>query len=408
MISLMLLKVSMKTKSPTSYLFSTFLKIGTTAFGGFMALISVVRDQVVNRDKMVEDNSLMDGITLAAILPGPMAVNVVSFVGYKLDGYRGALVAMTAVIIPSFLLILLLSMAYFEAGDLPIVNHLFAGITPAVAALILTVALSLYRKHVELVSQRIIILIAGLGLFFIGGFAATLAILFLSGLAGYILYRHQFGFEKNKIGIGIWDYLKIITPISLAAIIVFTLPFLQPYLDGSSVGQLINISAIFGGLSLTLFGGGYVMVPVMHELFVSNLEWLSSQEFSDGIALGQVTPGPILITAAFIGYKMSGFLGAIVATVSIFLPPGLLMIAMAGLIDLFKNSGPVKAVFRGLRPAIIGLIMAAAVVLAQGMNQNWKSYLIMTTALIAVLKYEMKLVYLIPVSGIAGLLLYSC
>ncbi|MDN5215193.1 chromate efflux transporter [Fulvivirgaceae bacterium BMA12] len=393
--------------SKNKYLFSTFLKIGSTAFGGFMALISVIKDQLVDKDRKINDEAFANALSLAAVLPGPMAVNVVSFVGYKMNGFTGALIAMLAVILPSFLLIYGLSVAYFELGTLPAVDHIFAGITPAVAAIVFSVGINMARKHLTNISQAIIMVLAAVALLGIGGYMTTILVLIASAIAGYLIYQKDFQDPTEQIPIHTKDVLRTLLPIPLAILLVLILPLIQPYTGDSLGGKIVNLSALFGGLSLTLFGGGYVMIPTMNDLFVEQLGWLNSQEFSDGIALGQVTPGPILITAAFIGYKMAGFGGALCSTISIFLPPALIMIMATRFIALFKELATVKAIFFGLRAAIIGLIISASIILVREMDHSWKSWMILAVVLVLVIKYKMKLVYLIPLSGLSGYFLFA-
>jgi chromate transporter len=129
-------------------LFWTFLKVGSTAFGGFMALISVVQSLVVERRRLLRQEDMLDGISLASMLPGPVAVNVVAYVGYRLRGVTGALVAATAVILPSFLLITTLSYVYFRWGQMPAMQKLFMGFIPAVTAIIATTAWGMSVKAI--------------------------------------------------------------------------------------------------------------------------------------------------------------------------------------------------------------------------------------------------------------------
>src|SRR5256712_8139866 len=155
---------------PLWFLFLSFLRIGSTAFGGFMALISVVQDEIVERKKLLTHNEMLDGISLATILPGPIAVNVVAYVGYKLRGGPGALVSAIGVILPSFILIVALSAAYFHWGQIPVVNKLFLGFIPAVTAIIVHAALGMARKTILGLPELIIAVTACLLLLYKGGF----------------------------------------------------------------------------------------------------------------------------------------------------------------------------------------------------------------------------------------------
>ena len=162
----------------------------------------------------------------------------------------------------------------------------------------------------------------------------------------------------------------------------------------------------FGGVSLTLFGGGYVFIPILQELVVDQLHWVSTKEFVDGIAMGQITPGPIMISAAFIGYKVAGISGAIISTIAIFLPPALLMIVVSSFIDDIKNSKILNAVFKGVRAAVIGMIFAAGWLIGTSIGFELLPLAIMIVVFILTYWLKVNVVYLIPLSGLLGLILF--
>ena len=159
-------------------------------------------------------------------------------------------------------------------------------------------------------------------------------------------------------------------------------------------------------MSVTLFGGGYVIIPAMQQIIVDGFHWLTINQFSDAIAMGQITPGPIFISATAIGYHVAGLLGACVATVSIFLPPGIIMIIFSGFIGKIKSSIKINAVFKGMRPAIIGMIFSAAFTMGKGAAFVWPSAFIFLTVFVLLIKFKLSVVYLIPLSGLAGVLLF--
>ena len=170
------------------YIFWTFLKLGATAFGGYMSLVAIVKRQLVDIDHRLEEEELLDGVSLASMLPGPMAVNVIAYVGYCLRGVGGAVMAFLGIIIPSFLLVVALSWGYFTYGDVPAVKNIFMGIMPTITALILTVAIGMARK-MKLWAQWGMALLAALALVFWGGFTLTFLLIVCSGVAGYFLFR---------------------------------------------------------------------------------------------------------------------------------------------------------------------------------------------------------------------------
>jgi chromate transporter len=404
--------VKENTQPTLRYLFFTFLKIGSTSWGGFMALISVVQKQLVDKDKKIDGETLLEGISLASVLPGPTAFNVVTFVGFKLKGLRGALVSMVGIVLPSFLLMLLLSALYIRYGDIPSFNHFFDGILPAVAAIILSVSFGMAKKNISDVQQILITVAAAIIVILLKSYIATLVVMIFSGIAGYLFYfkTTEVAPTKTEIMEDKTDTKKFgfVIPILLAVgfVLVFVLPYILPpeYQTLAFLHQKIMLA--FSGMSLSLFGGGYVVIPAMQQVVVTSMNWLSHQEFTDAIAMGQITPGPIFISATFIGYKVAGFWGALNATVSIFLPPGLVMIACASFFNQIRNSAVVSAVFKGLRPAIIGMIAAAAYTIMMSHEISLKTGLLFCAFLILAIRYKADPVFLIPGAGLIGLLIF--
>jgi len=381
------------------FLFLSFLRIGSTAFGGFMALISVVQTEMAERKKLLTHDEMLDGISLATVLPGPIAVNVVAYVGYKLRGGPGALVSAIGVILPSFILIVALSAAYFRWGQIPVVNKLFLGFIPAVTAVIVHAAWGMARKAIVGLPGLIIAVVACLLLLYQGGFYVTLIIIVSAGLIGWLLSRFS-----NPSGETTKN--KPIRKQNRAKLLAFNAPLAAAPFLALDAGLAVKLFATFAGMSLLLFGGGFVFIPLIEQIVVQDQAWLTRQEFVDAIALGQITPGPILISAAFIGYKVMGLPGATIATVAIFLPPALLMLVSTHFLMQARTSEAVQAVLRGMGPAFIGMIAAAAWSIGVTAIPNWLSAVIFLAALTALSRFRVDVAWIIPLAGITGLLLY--
>jgi chromate transporter len=392
------------------YLFFTFLKIGATSWGGFMALIAVVQKKLVDKDKVIGEEIVLDGISLASVLPGAVAINVVTYIGYQLRGLKGALVSMFATIFPGFILIVVLGALYATYGELQVLNRFFLGILPAISAVILSVAISMAQKQVKDYKQFTMCVLAAICLLTIHSFLATLMVIIFSAFAGYVLYnkqdvQHQIP-DSKKLTI---SYRKI-SLYAVASLLAGSLLYLLVVYSGmeSLAWYKINrtIFLTFSGMSLTLFGGGYVIIPAMQQVIVDGFHWLNAKEFADAIAMGQITPGPVILTATFIGYRVAGFMGACVASVAIFLPPGLVMIVLSGFLKKIKDSVVVNAIFKGMRPAIVGMIFSASITVAKGAEMVWPSGLIFVTVLLLLVKYKVNVLYMIPAAGLAGILLF--
>lgn len=385
------------------YIFFTFLKLGATAFGGYMSLVAIVQKQLVEVDKKLKEEDLLDGISLTSVLPGPVAVNTIAYVGYQLRGVPGAIAAFAGIILPSFFLVIFLSWLYFSYGNIPAVKNVFSGITPAITALIVTVAIGMTRKTIKLPAQWTICLLAALLLILVGGFAITFLLILVSGIAGAFLFRQSPeqalpGDEKIH-----FENKQLVISGVVLLLLLCTLLWGGQY---PGAPKDVQILSTFSGISLTLFGGGYVVIPALHELFVENLNWLTSAEFADGIAIGQITPGPIFVTATFIGYKVAGVVGAFLATVAIFTPPAVLTVLLSRFVKILNQSSVVKAAMKGVRAAVIGMIFASAITIGQTITPSVVSAIIFAAIFIISLKYTISPVYLIIASGVAGFILF--
>ena len=390
-------------RTSLSYIFFTFLKLGATAFGGYMSLVAIVQKQLVEVDKKLKEEDLLDGISLTSVLPGPVAVNTIAYVGYQLRGVPGAIAAFAGIILPSFFLVIFLSWLYFSYGNIPAVKNVFSGITPAITALIVTVAIGMTRKTIKLSAQWTICLLAALLLILVGGFAVTFLLIVVSGVAGAFLFRQSAeqalpGAEKIQ-----FENKQLVISGVVLLLLLCTLLWGGQY---PGAPKDVQILSTFSGISLTLFGGGYVVIPALHELFVENLNWLTSAEFADGIAIGQITPGPIFVTATFIGYKVAGVVGAFLATVAIFTPPAVLTVLLSRFVKILNQSSVVKAAMKGVRAAVIGMIFASAITIGQTITPSVVSAIIFAAIFIISLKYTISPVYLIIASGVAGFILF--
>ncbi|MCG8305793.1 MAG: chromate efflux transporter [Cytophagales bacterium] len=395
-------------KTSLYYLFITFLKIGSISFGGFMSLVAVIQDEMVKKKRRFSEDLILEGIGLASIMPGPLAVNVVTFLGFMLKGMRGALLSMFAVIFPSFALVLVLSVLYFEYGDLSMATKFFDGIMPGVIAIIISVAFGMAKKSIADFMQVLICILSGLLLFFFGGFMLTMALILAGGLSGWLAYAKQERIDHQKAIPAMKHPLKQTVFFLGGAALILSVIIIMPYIFAElpeTVEMLRELVLIFSGMSLSLFGGGYVFIPAMQEVIVDQLGWLSVREFSDAIAVGQITPGPILISACFIGYKVSGIPGAILATMAIFLPSGLLMILGSHFLDTLRGSYIFKSIFKGVRPAVIGMIFSAAVKMGFNLTLNWQVMVLFLAVFLLHIRFNISATILIPLSGLLGLVI---
>lgn len=388
-----------------SYLFLTFLKVGAVSFGGHMGLVAVVKDVMVDKDKTLKHETILDAVGIGSLLPGPLAVNVVAYVGYALRKTWGALISMTGVILPACVAMLALSWAYFKYGYHQEFKEIMYYVTGAVSAIILSTGLQLYVKDVKGNSIKTLIALGGMiGVLFTNSYVLTIAFIVAGGILGHVLKLHtgksaadenvsNSRFTSRRPGL-----FSLFTLAVLVCIVLLFIGNAQQYTNN----VLLKIAIMFSGISLTLFGGGYVMIPIMQTLFVNDMGWLTQQEFLDAIALSQSTPGPILVSATFIGYKVYGFVGAIVATVAIFAPSAVLKILVAKAYLQVKDHSLAKNILSGVKAVVIGLIVGAAIKIGQQVTWSIPLALIAIVAFIASFRYKISPVYIILSSALAG------
>ena len=349
----------MKNKISYIRLFFIFLKTGTISFGGYMMLIAMIKYEFVERTKILKNSKILDAITMASFLPGPMAINVASYVGFLLKGWKGAVVSFLAVLLPSFLIMLLFSYLYLNSKNIPGFTSFFMGVMPVVSAVIFVVAYDIFKDTKNKFFSFILVVFSFLIAYSVKGYISIILPLLICGVLNIF-------YNKNKIKFGISfgnsskNYIKI-KGIIIASLIITTLYF---FLNNAPINTpTFNLARIFSNISLTLFGGGYVFIPYLDKIIVEQLGWLTQREFIDSIAMGQITPGPILITATFIGYKINGIVGAFIATISIFLPSSVIIIFFSRVYYFFKRNAFFKIMIKGFKIGIIGLICYAGYII---------------------------------------------
>jgi chromate transporter len=382
-------------------LFLAFCKLGAISFGGNMALVAVVQNYACKKKKWLPDEVILDGVTLCSLLPGPLAVNLIAYAGYKIRGLAGAVVSIIGVLLPSFILVTGLSYLYFTYGKVPVVKSILHSIAPVISGVIIATVIPLAKKHIALPSQFIIALIALSIMIFIKGFAAIITVIAFSGICGYVLFRRRMESQPKQVEVSI-PYKRLLLLI-LFLIIFISIFLIKGIFPNENLRLLGNT---FSTMSLTLFGGGYVFIPAIGTMVTATFPLLSIKEFTDGIAIGQITPGPILITSAFIGYKIAGIGGAFLATMAIFLPPAIIVIISSHFMSYLKAQPTAQSVFLGLRPGIIGMLAAAIIFIGKGSVVEWQSWLICIIVVLSIIYFRIDASIVIPVSAIIGYLLF--
>ncbi len=326
-----------------------FGKLGIVGFGGPTAHISLFEDEIVAKRGWMPRQEFIDALAATNILPGPNSTEMAIHVGHRRAGVPGGILAGVAFIAPSFLMMLVLSWAYFRWSSVAAITDVFDGIKPAVIAILAVTLWRLFRSSVRDVPQ--------LGLMAAGGalaYAFTAwepLILIAAGLAGIALYVRPADYPRLPM-------------LAIAPSPLLGLPLAAALLAWKP-GALGDLSIVFlraGGL---LFGGGYVLIPLIQDAVTKQYGWLTQQQFIDGVALGQATPGPIIITATFVGYAAAGLPGAAVATVAVFAPAFVFAIGAGSFLQRVRSWKIATAFLQGVAPAVVGSIAAVSAQLAR-------------------------------------------
>ncbi len=380
-------------------LFLQFLKTGSISFGGYMMLIAMVQYEFSKRRKFIKKSQVLDAITLASFLPGPMAINVSTYLGFIMKGWRGAILAFIAVLTPSFIIMIIFTELYFSSKNLPGFQSFFSGVLPVVSAVIISVAYDISTKVNKSYFSYLIVALSFFLAVILKGYLAIIVPLLLSGLLNVLYF-------KKKIFSSIIKRPKKQYIIRFEGIIVagIILTLFYIFINNVSYDSInIELVRVFSNISLTLFGGGYVFIPVLDKIIVNEIGWLNSQQFIDCIAMGQITPGPILISATFVGYKMNGIIGALLATFSIFAPSSVIIIFISRFFLYFKNNMFAKKIIQGIKKGIVGLILySAIIVLLNKGSIDVFTVMVFISSIMILIKTKVHPVILILLSGLAG------
>ena len=376
-----------------------FLRIGCTSMGGFMAMVSMTQQVIVERRGLLPAADLLDGLALAMVLPGPVAINVVAYAGYRLRGAAGAAVAMLCAVLPAFLCIVALGTLYFRFGSMDAVRPIFRGITPVIVAIVLAAGCRLWRSTVHDWRQAALGVAGALFLSLVPGLATTLAVMAGSAAAGYGCRRAVAVPDAGRPAAPAAG-LPSAKPLH-AALAAAALP-LAWLLSLAVPAVLLQLTSVFAGMSLLTFGGGYVFIPLLQHTVVDSYHWLDAREFIDGLALTQLSPGPVMISSAFVGLKVAGVAGAAAASAGMFIPSAVLIVVASGAMQRVRHSAGVQAALWGMRAALAGMVFSAALGIARLAEPVWMSALLCVVALVALLRFRADAAWLVACAALVG------
>ncbi|MFZ1130302.1 MAG: chromate efflux transporter [Terriglobales bacterium] len=361
-----------------------FLRLGTIAFGGPAAHLAMMEEEFVQRRRWITHAEFLDRLAAANLIPGPSSTEVAIFVGQLKRGWRGLIVAGSCFIIPAALMVSAIAWVYVRWGALPKAEGVLYAIKPAVVAIVIQALGKLGRTGLRTALLAVIALLAvGLNLW---GVSPVLVLVF----AGLISPAAQ-GMRHRLLAGGATGLAKMFAGVVAATAVAANLPV--------GLGRLF---LSFLKVGAVVFGSGYVLLAFLRTEFVEHLHWLTEKQLIDAVAVGQFTPGPLFTTATFIGYVVAGWIGAVVATVGIFLPGFVLVAASGPLIPRLRRSAAAAAGLDGVVAGSLALMAVVAWQLGKASLVDWTTLAVFGASLIALLWLRVSSVWVVAGAAVLG------
>lgn len=357
--------------APLSDIFLSFLRLGATAFGG-PAIVPQMRAMAVKRNGWVDEQTFDSGNAMAQLLPGAISVQVAAYIGLQIRGLAGALAACTGYILPAFLLMLGLSFLYTRWHDAATAASVFSGLRAVMIAILAHAAFLAGRDYIQNKSTAAVALAAGL----LFGFRINpVFVILAAGLTGWLVFGaecHESSSGLRQARAKLWQTVLLLVAAAAGFVFLYLLD-----------EKLFSIALLMAKIDLFAFGGGYTSVPLMFHEIVEVRGWLDGKTLLDSIALGQLTPGPIVITATFVGYLLKGVLGAVAATICIFLPSFLMVVVLSPIIDRLHHKKGFGCFISGILCSFVGLLASTVYHFSRHVDWSWSLGLIAAAAFAA-------------------------
>jgi chromate transporter len=366
---------------PIRALVRYFLRLGALGFGGPVALVGQMERELVTERGWLTKDEMREVIAVCQSLPGPLAIQVGIFISYLRGGFWGAWAGGWGFILPNFLIVAALGALYVHFGALQPVIAIFYGVSPVVIALILHSCYRLAKLGMEDTLQWGIAA-ACFGVTVV--LKSEVALLFIAaGVLGVLAYGTLWRRPPTTV-------LLVAVPAA-------------PVVNSTVIGKLLLFFLKAGALT---FGSGLVIVPFLQQGVVQEHGWLGEREFLVAVAIGMISPGPVVITATFVGYLVAGFWGAVAATVGIFLPSFLLILIAAPILRRHRANRNVQGFVKGAYAAAIGTILGASILLGRIAIGDWLTALIGVVSLAVLFRWKVSNPLLMAAAALIGLIAF--
>ena len=396
-----------------------WLKLGLTSFGGPTGQISMMYEELVEKRKWIPEKKFLNALNFSMLLPGPEAQQLATYLGWYLHGRLGGLISGILFILPSFIFLVILSYLYSNFAEHYVVESILYGVRAAVIAIIFSASINLAKKVLNQYYLWIIPIFAvsGINYFDLNYFL----IIFLAGLSGFLYYRFHIKKKEINVNKNISNQALVSLKTIFFGFLIWALVLI--FILSSSNTLLIDMSLFFSKASLITFGGAYSVLPYVYQNVIESYGWLNEKQMLDGLALGESTPGPLIMIVTYVGYfvgevnnSMSGsglilmpIFFAFVATFFMFLPSFIFVFAGAPLIEKLQGIKAIDFILSFITAAIIGLIVNLGVFLAYKTIYNLDNEIIDYNLLIlsvlcflALYKQKVGVIPLIITAGFTG------
>ncbi|BCD61284.1 chromate transporter [Nitratiruptor sp. YY08-26] len=378
-----------------------YFLLGLTAYS--MAMLQQLKDLIVRKGWLSQEE-IDEGLAMVQLYPGPIFVNLATYSAYRIKGFFGAVLATFLFILPSYLLMLLLSWLYFRYGHIEWVHPIFIAIEAMVVGIVLQVTIDFSSRYIDggktalIAGIALILMLYGMNAFWIIIVAAVLGLFFFSLKTSQKDYENIKEYEVVFPGKWQWRMVAIFLAGS-----IFVLLFAAGYIWHTESGELLFSMFKVGAVA---FGNGMTIMPLLQQEVVVSHHWLTLKEFADAIAFGQITPGPFLITATFIGYKVSGVLGSVLATVGMFYPSFFYTLVMSEVYEKIKKLALIRSALKGILAAFTGMLVFVLLSLGKVALINPATYIWAVGAFLAVRYWKINIVWIFLIGVVAKLILY--
>ena len=408
--------------------FRFWLKLGFISFGGPTGQIAIMHQELVERRRWISEGRFLHALNYCMVLPGPEAQQLATYIGWLMHRTWGGIVAGGLFVLPSVFILIALSWVYVTYGNVPLVAGIFYGIKPAVVAIVLAAAWRIGQRALRHPALWVIAATALIAIFAFG--VPFPAIVLAAGILGYLGGRFLPGIFSSGAGHmsrGSYGPALIDDDTPTPAHAIFSWGKLAAYVGaglalwalaigglaaaGGWDGTLAQMGFFFSKAALLTFGGAYAVLPYVYQGAVEHYGWLTAAQMIDGLALGETTPGPLIMVVAFVGYVGAGTAGALVATYFTFLPSFVFIFAGAPFIETTHGNLKFSAPLSGITAAVVGVIVSLALFFAWHVlwpegaagGFEWPAALIGAAAFAALFGYKTGIMPVIGACALAGL-----